>query len=383
MPEDKQITANKGEWSEFYTFCYILRAGELCASDSDLRPLSATHIPILEIVRKDEPYGTRVYKIEENAVQLVKDHSLVKIIPVKEIDKVSKIVLRALLDDSEVHRSFSIPGIDDFLKLVWIDKIKADTLHKEDIILRFQDLRSGLTPLMGFSIKSYIGGDPTLLNASEATNFRFRIDGCNDDLMERINSIDSKNKISDRMATLLSSGCKFAYQGCVNDKFDRNLRILDGSMGEIIGEMLYRSYTKDRLNRLSDIVNELEDDDPLKQGIPEFYRFKVKKFLCHIALGLTPTADWKGEEGSNGGYIVVKENGEIVCFFLYDRSVFEDYLLNNTRFERGSTTRHKYAAVRKDSDGSYYIDLNLQIRFTPVQKTNRPHSLVRGQMTLG
>ena len=382
MPEEKQLTANKGEWSEFYTFCHILRTGELCASDSYLRPLSATPIPILEIVRRDDPYGERVYKIQDNSVQLVKNHSLVKIIPAKEIDKVSKIVLRALLDDSR-SRSFSIPGTEDFLKMIWIDRIKADTTHKEDIILRFQDLRSGLTPVMGFSIKSYIGGDPTLLNASEATNFRFMIESCNDELMEQVNSIETKNKITDRMATLLSSGCKFIYHGCVNEKFDRNLRILDGSMGEIIGEMLYRSYAKDKFNKLSEIVDEIEYDDPLKQDISEYYRFKVKKFLYHIALGLTPTADWKGEEGSNGGYIVVKENGEIVCFFLYDRSIFEDYLLNNTRFERGSTSRHRYATVHKKSDGTYYIDLNLQIRFTPVQRSKKLRPLARGQMTIG
>ena len=63
---------------------------------------------------------------------------------------------------------------------------------------------------------------------------------------------------------------------------------------------------------------------------------------------------------AQAGYFL--EDGEVLCYHLYNRNDFEDYLLNNTRFDRGSATRHEYASIYKE-DGKYYIPLNLQIRF--------------------
>lgn len=65
----------------------------------------------------------------------------------------------------------------------------------------------------------------------------------------------------------------------------------------------------------------------------------------------------------NGGYIIVKTNGDIVAYHLYNRDAFETYLLNNTSFERASTSRYGYAELYRDEDGKACVDLNLQIRF--------------------
>ena len=53
-----------------------------------------------------------------------------------------------------------------------------------------------------------------------------------------------------------------------------------------------------------------------------------------------------------------------VCYHFYQRNDVEDYLYNNTRFERGSRTRHKFGRLFREQDGNAYIRLNLQIRFT-------------------
>lgn len=97
-------------------------------------------------------------------------------------------------------------------------------------------------------------------------------------------------------------------------------------------------------------------------GNSGFYTYKLKTLLCAIALGMVPSKPWYGREDANGGYIVVKDDGNVVCFFLYNRNEFERYLLDCTRFERASTSRHGYMEVLKEGD-EYYINLNLQIRF--------------------
>lgn len=37
--------ANRGEWSELYTFCYILSAGKLHAADTELNRLEGIFFP--------------------------------------------------------------------------------------------------------------------------------------------------------------------------------------------------------------------------------------------------------------------------------------------------------------------------------------------------
>ncbi|MCI7496430.1 MAG: HpaII family restriction endonuclease [Prevotella sp.] len=50
------------------------------------------------------------------------------------------------------------------------------------------------------------------------------------------------------------------------------------------------------------------------------------------------------------------------CYF-YNRNDVEDYLYHNTRFERGSRTRHSFGSLFRGIDGNVFIRLNLQIRF--------------------
>ena len=72
---------------------------------------------------------------------------------------------------------------------------------------------------------------------------------------------------------------------------------------------------------------------------------------------------WKGRYDANGGYLVVKKDGDIVCYHFYNRNDVEDYLYNNTRFESASRSRYNYGSLFRGEDGNVYIRLNLQIRF--------------------
>ena len=77
---------------------------------------------------------------------------------------------------------------------------------------------------------------------------------------------------------------------------------------------------------------------------------------------MMPSKVWTGELDATGGYLVVKEDGEILCYHIYNRNEFEDYLLNNTKLETASSTRHEFGTVYKEGNKQYF-KLNLQIRF--------------------
>lgn len=92
------------------------------------------------------------------------------------------------------------------------------------------------------------------------------------------------------------------------------------------------------------------------------YAYKIKQFLLAFALGMTVSSPWDGSFNANGGYIVVKEDGDVVCYHFFDRNDLEQYLFNNTKFDTPSTARHEFGVVYKVKD-SYFIKLNLQVRF--------------------
>jgi type II restriction enzyme len=77
---------------------------------------------------------------------------------------------------------------------------------------------------------------------------------------------------------------------------------------------------------------------------------------------MMPSKVWTGELDATGGYLVVKEDGEILCYHIYNRNEFEDYLLNKTKLETASSTRHDFGAVYETGNRQFF-KLNLQIRF--------------------
>lgn len=81
-----------------------------------------------------------------------------------------------------------------------------------------------------------------------------------------------------------------------------------------------------------------------------------------IAVGMVPASAWNGQYDVNGGYIVIRSDGELLCYPFYDLNKFENYLFNNAYLEHASTTRHEYASIIKEEDGSQSFKLNLQIR---------------------
>ena len=224
------------------------------------------------------------------------------------------------------------------------------------------DIHTNYKPLVGFSIKSQIGHPATLLNASQATNFIYKIHGINDDIMKKINSInDKKDKIIKRFEKLYALSEKVEFKKMSDPTFQDNLEMIDSKMPDILSYVLIYRY-RDNLKNFKDIVNKLCCDNPLNYHNENIYNYKIKKLLCSSALGMVPATKWNGIDEANGGYIIVKNNGDILAYYIYNRNSFEDYLLNSTYLETASTSRNNYATIYK-KDNEYFINMNIQIRF--------------------
>lgn len=350
---------NKGELSELYTLVRLLADGKIYAADEDLNRVADCFLPILKILRFEEKNYQLKYELAKNKknhiVKLYLNGSLIREIASADLDILAKKFYNALLEGNGTATG------EEVMQKLQCGKVKAVSADKTDITIQFHDPFTNYDRICGYSIKSDIGNAPTLFNASQATNFKFEVTGLTAEQVEEINSIDSNSKILDRIQKIKKLG-EIKFVGLENETFAKNLLFVDTQMERFLAEMLKIRYSEG-IKTCTQLATALDEQDPLNLRTPNLYRHKLKKFLCAAALGLNPTKVWNGMDEANGGYIIVKQSGEVLAYHLHDRNSFENYLLNNTSFDTPDTKRHKFGTVDCEADGKYFIKLNLQIRF--------------------
>ncbi len=356
---------NKGDWSEFYVLLYLLGTRKLYAADEHLEKMDKYFFPIRKILRDDEPKTHVEFILSEiDRIKIYLNSELTREMSSREFLLEARQLYRDILRGKS---SFSIPHAEEFLDKLSLRRLAAPSSAVTDITVELHDTYTGIDQIMGFSIKSYIGARPTLLNASEATNFIFEISGLSGLEAQAVNSLQGKEKIMDRFQKIHDLGGRLHYLRPANDVFCGNLMMIDSRMHEILACLLEYSYRTNEKN-CRKIISYLESTNPLHFAREGLYEYKFKQFLCAKALGMNPSRKWTGEDEANGGYIVAKANGDVLAYHLYNRDKFKQYLFDQTELDRGSTTRHNYATIFEEN-GKMYIRLNLQIRFKePHQK---------------
>lgn len=364
--ENNVITGNVGEWSEIYTLLKLLGEGKVYAGDQNLDKIKNLVYPIIMIIRHEKE-GVYDYKVADADVVIqTSDGKELLRISAETFLKEAEHLLSAIQNKLAVARSFPVAKTQAFMDKIYCTSLKASSCDKTDIRIVLHDQRTRLNTEMGFSIKSQLGGDSTLLNASGATNFTYKIVGAelNDEDIERVNAIATRTKIIDRVEAIRRKGGDLCFDHVDNDTFRNNLQMMDNGLPSTIAQLLVEQFnTGDRT--FEDLSHALAETNPLgfdKEDAEAMYIYKLKHLLTSAALGMMPSKKWKGHYDANGGYLVVKKDGEILCYHFYDRNRFEDFLFNNAYLERGKTHRHGYASLYRGEDGNVYFKLNLQIR---------------------
>jgi len=353
-------TANKGEWSEFYVFLKLLGDGQICAADSDLQKIKDLCFPLVKIIRKEND-SVKEFINNSPIIRILegKSQNCLLELPVDEFKAKAEILLSEI---KNAEKTFPVPEIEQFMDLIDCSKIKADSTNKSDINIVLHDTKTLRDVLFGFSIKSKLGGSSTLLNAGKTTNFIYEIIG--DINPDEINAIDTRSKIKDRVNAVSSAGAVLKFKSMESGNFYSNLQVVDTVFPEMFSEILKFYYKGDGVT-IVELVEKLKELNPFNYDLSSghtFYECKMKNFLTDAALGMTPSVVWTGKVDATGGYIVVREDGEIVCYHLYNRNEFEDYLYKNTRLETASSTRYEFGTIYNTKD-KQHLKLNLQIRF--------------------
>ncbi len=203
---------------------------------------------------------------------------------------------------------------------------------------------------------------PTLLNASGATNVIYKLSGFDDEKMNLVNAISTDSKTNDKTNAIRQYATSIDFVTYQSTTFFDNLMLIDCGLPQIVSDALLLYYFND-CTKTQKMLNEIKKLPHYANYRDDFCVIKYKRFLRACALGMMPSTPWDDVDEASGGYVIVLPTGELIAFYIYNRSLFDQYLVENTKFERGSTSRHKYMIIYKEG-ADYFIKLNLQIRFT-------------------
>lgn len=345
---------NKGEWSELYTFLYLLENPNLVVVDENLEVIDNTLFKILEIILSDKKY-----KIQAQNIIKLFNNGQAKNYSIIDLSEQNKIILKKILAHKSAKGSFEISEIqtliDDFFDA---QKPKGASNIKADLTANVLDNKRNQNFNISYNIKSSLGNPATLLNASNHTNFIYEVIGINDDIMKQCNNIKTSNKLLDRCSFLNSSSPTINFIKVESDTFEYNLKLIDSNLDKFLAHVLYISYeenTKD-IQKLISIMSKNEDEI-------KFYKKKIGDFANAVTFGMRAAEKWNGENEVNGGIILVTKTGEVYLLdLIYFKNIVNKYLIDNIKLDSPSSTRYKMFDIYKE-DNKYFLKLNLQIRF--------------------
>ena len=209
-------------------------------------------------------------------------------------------------------------------------------------------------------MKRTLLGSEQNYEASDDTWFIYTIEGqkLTTEELYNINRLDS---VKEKFDMLDSINDNIYFLNVANDILSANLMLVDTQMALIISNMLENFY-KGKADKISDLAKLCYKDNVCclqKTYVELYYKYKIKEFLTSIAIGMSCLKRWDGKHNPRDSYIPVKEDGGVLCYHIYNRNEFRDYLFDNMRVDMSSQSKHHFTIY--DVDGKQFLKLNLQI----------------------
>ena len=355
------MKGNVGEWSELYTMFKLLADGKLYAADADTNKIPDIYYDVLKVIRGENAEKLEYCRNGEIKVINAETGENICSVPIQRFVEQTNLILSEIKKTKKSDGSFEIPEAAHFAKSIHCNTLKAKSRDKADIILMVHDIMSGRDDTFGFSIKSQLGSPSTLFNASKTTNFTYRLVGHKLNA-EEIAAFEGYKKFKEKFNYLTSLGTDIEFIETDHKTLEFNLKMVTSEMPEIFAEMI-KNYYKGKSYMLYELIDIMADTGIVNtMNNVAYMRHNVKELLTNIALGMVPATLWTGDYEATGGYIIVKDDGDVVCYHIYNQNAFRNYMLANTRFDTPSKSRHGFGSIYEEN-GEQRIKLNVQIRF--------------------
>jgi len=347
---------NKGEWSELYTFLYLIDNPNLVIVDENLQQKNDSTFQILEFLLANE---TKYKLLDNDKVIKVLPNEVNKEYDINYISSQHKLLLEKIMVHTSAKGTFDINEIQPLINdLLDGNKLKGSSRVKGDLEAIVFDTMKNSNFNISYNIKSNLGAGATLLNASSHTNFIYEVTNINDSIMTQSNNINTRTKLIDKCNLLTSNGAIFNYINTESNVFCNNLKLIDSNLNEILAKMLILSY-EDNEKDIKILLSSIIEDETSAL----YYKKKIGDFANAVTFGMRASETWNGTNEVNGGIIVVTRTGEVYLLdLIYFKSIVDKYLIDNIKLESPSSTRYKMFEIYKENN-KYYFKLNLQVRF--------------------
>ncbi len=352
------ISLNRGEWSELYSVLFLLVKPKLNIVNSNLEPIEeAKNLFVLkEIISKSKI--SLNYKLVNDTVLIYIDDQQYNKMNIEEVEANRKKLIDAIRNYDEQKGAFTIPSLNEFIKSFSNNNnFKTGSCIKDDIELVLIDSRQSKDVSLTYSIKSSLGSPATILNSSNNTNFKYRVENISEKQIPIINSIKTRTKLLDRINKIDELGGKIKFDSIPSPTFEYNLKMVDSNMPEYLANALLFSYQKNDKDLKNVFINSNNFSDE-KMAIK-----KLGDLISAISFGFFPGEKWDGKNTVTGGLLIVNENGDVcVIDLVYYKEEVINFLINESKLDSPSSTRYHMLEL-EEVKGEIFFTLNLQIRY--------------------
>ena len=376
MTSPQNLSKNRGEWAEIVAIFRCIQSARIPtvrSGEDGLFPTGgAVLISELRIERNNQYIDFKFdrAKKEVSFLSIFVNDLLVAHFSNSEVSQDCEQLCQEIQRQAKINKkgNFSVPEAERLIDKYHLGNGKTKSSLKQDLEMILIDPDGIPLPRQGFSIKSFVGADPTIFNTSRSARFKFRLDGAKSAeafaISEEILSNKPKSWVQALFQRLNAINAFTQTIEIPEPKFERNLELLDAHMPTVLGALLLQAYCSGEMT-ISECLKRVILSDPLGFGgdAETFYTYRVKHFLRAAALGFSSSKPWDGNEGADGGMLFVDKDWHLSCM-LSSRKDFENYLLKSCRFESPSSSVAKhggYGKLTKEWHGTY-VDLLLQVR---------------------
>ena len=248
---------NRGEWSEFLAVLELLENPNIKIVDSNLNMIN-DEIFTLQNIRLYTQSDVYTLSRYNDKILVYSNGNLQHSINCNEIANNKRCLLEKIKGNLSRDGAFDIPEVHELIyKLNGSNVIKSQSNSKSDIDTDMKDNTMNQLVNLKYSIKSQMGSPATILNASRKTNIKYKINGLDKGAIEVINSIDTDQKLIDRLKKIAEMGGRISFECIVDDVFEQNLKMIDITMPNIIADVCLRAYTSENKN-LIELFNSSE-----------------------------------------------------------------------------------------------------------------------------
>lgn len=353
------LSFNKGEWSELYCLLRLMYERQLLGVNESLM-LTGDTFPLYGGLLKIEAFQDLRFDLldtsvsfENNTIQYKFDYA--------RIEELSSLTLNAIKANKK--RTFSVIAVENFFNQLNCVSLKANVKDKVDLVFKVLDPLTKSPQYYGFSVKSFLGSSPTLVNASKTTNFTFKVT-----FKEKSKKTFQVLKSKKLCRALNDNEIKFVFDHMDSLIYENNLMKIDLHLPLILAELLKLYYTEHSCH-LKELVDVLKEKNPLNLKNTELYKDKIMDFLFYSSVGLMPKTPWEGRHDVDGGCLVVQESGDIKTFYFLKKEYvyyFKRYLIEHAFLDTASNRRHGFGSLYEENNQAY-LKLNLQIRVKKTQ----------------